>query len=64
MKTVLLATLLCILSVQISYAQWLPEVRLTNDPAASTSGFRVNAADGNVVHTVWNESADGNWEIY
>jgi len=64
MKTVLLATLLCVLSIQISNAQWMPEVRLTNDPAASTGGFRVIAADGNVVHTVWNESADGNWEIY
>ena len=64
MKAVLLAIVLGLLSIQVSNAQWLPEVRLTNDPASSISGARVIAANGNVVHAVWNDFADGNGEIY
>ncbi len=47
------------------FAQWESDVRLTNDPAGSyTSLSWCIAASGNVVHVVWEESRDGNTEIY
>lgn len=64
MRTALLAMLLCILSLQISNAQWLPEARLTNNSLSSLSGSRIIAANGNVVHAVWTDYSDGNGEIY
>ncbi|MFA7360159.1 MAG: T9SS type A sorting domain-containing protein [Candidatus Kapaibacterium sp.] len=46
-------------------AQWQPDVRLTN---ASGSSYTVSnwciAANENAVHVVWQDSRDGNWEIY
>jgi len=48
-------------------AQWLPEVRLTNDPAfssMSSSNARCVASIRNLVHVVWNDSRDGYNEIY
>ena len=50
-----------------SYAQWQPDVRLTNDPANSrTSGYGAwcIASSGSVVHVVWYDNRDGNNEIY
>lgn len=48
-------------------AQWEPDVRLTNDPATSSTS-RNNAwciaASGNIVHVVWYDNRDGNYEIY
>ena len=69
MKTILLTILACILSVQISQAQWQPDVRLTNDPAlSSTTGYtnaRCMASSGDTVHVVWRDNRDGgNYEIY
>ena len=41
---------------------WEADERLTNDPAISSSP--AIAVSGNVVHVVWNDYRDGNWEIY
>ena len=67
MKTILFTILVCILSIQISQAQWQPDVRLTIDPALSVTSFNnawCVAANGNVVHVVWEDERDGNEEIY
>jgi hypothetical protein len=48
-------------------AQWLPEVRLTNAPAASYVYYGCSwavAANGNIVHVVWSDGRNGNGEIY
>ena len=47
-------------------AQWQPDVRLTNDPAASsvqTKGWSI-ATNGTVLHVVWSDKRNGNYEIY
>jgi hypothetical protein len=51
--------------VNLSQAQWQPDVRLTNDPANSvcTNGKSVSASSLNV-HIVWQDNRDGNYEIY
>ena len=67
MKTILFTILVCILSIQISKAQWQPDVRLTNDPSYSSTSQNnawCIAASGNVVHVVWKDNRDGNEEIY
>ncbi|HEY5125564.1 MAG TPA: exo-alpha-sialidase [Ignavibacteria bacterium] len=47
--------------------QWQPDVRLTNDPASSNpcynNGWCIGLS-GNVVHVVWTDLRDGNYEIY
>ncbi len=53
------------LFVSVSYSQWQPDVRLTNDPAQSfTSEDRCVAGSGNFVHVVWQEYRDGDAEVY
>jgi hypothetical protein len=69
MKTIFLTVLVCFLSVQISQAQWQPDVRLTNNPALSlTNGYtnaRCIASSGDTVHVVWYDTRDGaSPEIY
>ena len=51
-------------SVINSFAQWEPDVRLTNNPWFSVVGTNVCSVSGNVIHTVWNDNRDGNYEIY
>ena len=49
------------------YAQWQPDVRLTNDPAESLTSYNwCIASSGLVVHVVWQDFRDGanNSEIY
>jgi hypothetical protein len=41
---------------------WFPEIRLTN--YFEDSWFPSVAASGSVVHVVWMDERDGNWEIY
>ena len=53
--------------IQNSYAQWEPDVRLTN--AAGSSTVSINnawciAANGSVLHVVWYDNRDSDWEIY
>jgi hypothetical protein len=48
-------------------AQWQPDVRLTNDLAdsqTSNNNAWCVASNGPVVHVVWMDKRDGNWEIY
>ncbi len=55
------------LLLQISFSQWEPEVRLTNNTFASETSFN-NAwslgASGQLVHALWFDNRDGNYEIY
>jgi len=53
-------------SANLSFAQWQPDVRLTNDPGFSViPGSRCIASSGDTVHVVWRENRDaGNNEIY
>ena len=49
------------------FAQWQPDVRLTNDSAysqTSNSNAWCVASSGSVVHVVWDDNRDGNMEIY
>ena len=58
---------LVLLRVVISQAQWQPDVRLTNDPASSSTSFNnawCVASGGSFVHVVWYDDRDGNNEIY
>lgn len=62
-----LLSLLLFVSFNFSFAQWQPDVRLTSDAANSYTSMNNAwsvAASGNVVHVVWEESRDGNTEIY
>ena len=55
------------LSPTDSYSQWQPDVRLTNDPAVSFTSLnnaRCIASSGSVVHVVWYDRRDVNYEIY
>ena len=57
----------CTLKIEDCFAQWQPDVRLTNDSASSYTSLNnawCIAANGNVVHTVWYDNRDGNPEIY
>ncbi len=50
-----------------SQAQWEPDVRLTNDPDSSITSYPMSwsiAANGDVVHVLWCDNRDGDWEIY
>jgi hypothetical protein len=41
---------------------WVTNTQLTNDPAVSD--YPKIAASGQIVHVVWNDGRDGNYEIY
>jgi len=66
--TFVLALILCSsFCIQNSYAQWEPDVRLTN--AAGNSYTCLNnawciAANGNVLHTVWSDNRDGIYQVF
>ncbi|MFA7360395.1 MAG: exo-alpha-sialidase [Candidatus Kapaibacterium sp.] len=50
-----------------SFAQWEPDVRLTNDPGYSYTSWNnawCVAANGNIVHAVWYDERDTYEEIY
>ncbi|TSA28304.1 MAG: T9SS C-terminal target domain-containing protein [Bacteroidetes bacterium] len=66
MKKVFLL-LAALVAANLSQAQWEPDVRLTNDPAASWTPVSSNkpiAVSGDSIHVVWQEFRDGNAEIY
>jgi len=56
-----------LLTATLSQAQWEPDVRLTNDPSASSTSYNnawCIAASGDTIHVVWYDSRNGNTEIY
>jgi len=63
----LLPLVVVLLAPAISWAEWEPEVRLTNDPSESVTCFDnawAVAAAGTTIHVVWHDARDGNTEIY
>ena len=49
------------------FAQWQPDVRLTNDPALSYTSYNnawCIASSENVMHVVWYDSREWDFEIY
>lgn len=51
----------------LSAQGWGPDIRLTNDPAESYTGYNNQwcvAVSGSYVHVVWFDNRDGNFEIY
>jgi hypothetical protein len=70
-KLVLLTVISLILNfsflIDNCMSQWQPDVRLTNDPAASYTSINnawCVASSGLFVHVVWFDNRDGNAEIY
>lgn len=58
---------MCLLKTDKCYAQWQPDVRLTNDPGNSNTSYNnawCVASSGDVVHIVWYDNRNGNLEIY
>lgn len=48
-------------------AQWESDVRLTNNNSQSTRAYnnaRTIDSDGEILHTVWSDGRDGNYEVY
>src|SRR5262245_52632767 len=57
----------CVLTASAALAQWQPDMRLTFDPAFSSTTFgnaRSIASGGNALHVVLFDDRDGNQEIY
>jgi hypothetical protein len=53
--------------VPVSFAQWEPDVRLTNNADSSRMWWGTShsiASSGDTVHVVWYDKSDGNFEIY
>ena len=48
----------------ISNAQWQDDVRLTFNPAQSTTDVKSVASEGSHIFTVWFDTRDGNVEVY
>jgi hypothetical protein len=67
MKMFIIAVTLITFYTSNLFAQWQSDVRLTNNPAYSSTSENNSgciAASGNVVHVVWYDNRDGNYEIY
>jgi len=62
MKTQLLLFLSIFYITFVSYAQWSPDFRITND--AFYSGAPCTFVSGSYIHVVWGDVRDGNTEIY
>jgi len=66
-KLIFFYSVLMVLQCPVIFAQWQPDVRLTNDTSASYTSANnawCIAANGSVVHVVWQDKRDSNWEIY
>lgn len=56
-----------LVAVNLSQAQWGPDVRLTNSPDSSITTYGYTnciAASRDTVHVIWYDKRDGNTEIY
>lgn len=63
----ILTVLFSLLLIQNSFSQWEPDFRLTNNPGNSYTSFnngRCIGTSGDTVYVVWEDSRDGNPEIY
>jgi len=59
--------ILAMLAAINASGQWQSDVRFTNDPAESNTSLnnaKFIASNGPVVHAVWRDNCDGNFEIY
>ncbi len=66
-KVKLVFFILIFFTAKSSQAQWQADIRLTNDHAVSNTSdnnARCVESSGNVVHVVWKDNRDGNYEIY
>jgi len=66
MKNIIYIFLLLIISSSLN-AQWQTDIRMTNAPDTSKTSLinaRCLAASGNLIHIVWYDTRDGNYEIY
>jgi hypothetical protein len=64
-KLIILALVTLITIPAVILAQWGPDVRLTYDSNnSSTIPSKSVAAEENIVHAVWRDTRDGNYEIY
>ncbi|MEO8666552.1 MAG: exo-alpha-sialidase [Ignavibacteria bacterium] len=66
-KVNLIFFILVFFTAKSSQAQWQADIRLTNDHAVSNTSdnnARCVESSGNVVHVVWKDNRDGNYEIY
>ena len=57
----------CTLKIEDCMSQWQPDVRLTNDTAASFTSYNnawCIASSGSVVHVVWTDTRDGKFQVY
>ena len=60
-------TILFLFIIARTFAQWQPDLRLTNNPSVSLTSHnnaRCIASSGDSVHVVWHDNRDGNYEIY
>jgi len=67
LKVILLFLVLTLFTINVSLAQWQPDVRLTNNAAnsfMSANNENCVASSGDVIHIIWFDSRDGNSEIY
>ncbi len=67
LKVILLFLVLTLITINVSLAQWQPDVRLTNNAAnsfMSANNENCVASSGDVIHIIWFDSRDGNSEIY
>jgi hypothetical protein len=60
---ILIALTLLLLSDTI-LAQWQSDIRLTNAMGRSYTSSRSISVTGEILHVVWADERDGNWEIY
>lgn len=56
-----------LVSVNLAWAQWEPDVRLTNDPGTSWTSYNnawCIAASGDTIHVVWEDDRTWQFEVY
>lgn len=67
MKTIIISTIFIVITCSDTFTQWQADVRLTNNPSYSSTGYNNSwgiGANGNSVQVVWTDLRDGNNEIY
>lgn len=60
-------TILFSLITAQAFAQWQPDLRLTNNPSVSLTSHNnawCIASSGDSLHVLWHDNRDGNYEIY